>query len=82
MAGGDGGRRDGEKIGRSLVSDNARNDTAHSGLPLDARSAFGGEARPCVIAPSTRRPAATAIEAVRKGAVHPRDIIAPSSFMT
>src|ERR1700683_4343319 len=40
----DGGRRDGEKIGRSRVADNWANGIAHRGLALSARSGAGGGA--------------------------------------
>src|ERR1700721_4397432 len=39
-----GGRRDGEKIGRSRVADNWANGIAHRGLALSARSGVGGGA--------------------------------------
>ena len=49
-AGDNGGRREGEKIGRSRVATNVRNGTAQSGLPRSAWSVSGGEAWPVVIA--------------------------------
>jgi hypothetical protein len=65
-AGDNGGRREGEKIGRSRVATNVSNGTAQRGLPRSAWSLSGGEAWLFVIAPRPRRLHAMATRTARK----------------
>src|ERR1700688_962810 len=63
-----GGRRDGEKIGRSRVVDNCVNGIAHSGLALSARSgagAVGGATTRTVVTGGATGTAVTADPAAR-----------------